>query len=45
MNELIWIGNTLYPRWFVIAVPVAMVAVPFGIYGLVSLIRLVWRVL
>lgn len=24
MNELIWVGNTLYPRWFVIAVPAAV---------------------
>jgi hypothetical protein len=21
MNDLVWVGNTLYPRWLVIAVP------------------------
>jgi hypothetical protein len=21
LNDLIWVGNTLYPRWFVFAVP------------------------
>lgn len=27
MNDLIWIGNTLYPRWFVFAViAIAIVA-------------------
>lgn len=24
MSDLIWIGNTLYPRWFVFAVPTVM---------------------
>jgi hypothetical protein len=23
MSDLIWIGNTLYPRWFVFSVPLA----------------------
>jgi hypothetical protein len=27
MNDLIWIGNTLYLRWFVIAVPVTVLLV------------------
>lgn len=28
MNDLIWIGNTLYPRWFAFAViAVAIVAI------------------
>lgn len=36
MSELIWVGNTLYPRWFVIAVPLALVLTPF-------LLVLVWR--
>lgn len=44
MQELIWVGNTLYPRWLVIAVPVALVVVPFMIYGLVSFVQIVWRV-
>lgn len=27
MNDLIWIGNTLYPRWFVfVVIAVALVA-------------------
>lgn len=21
LNDLVWVGNTLYPRWFVFAVP------------------------
>jgi len=24
MSELIWVGNTLYPRWFVFSVPLAV---------------------
>lgn len=35
MTDLIWIGNTLYPRWFVIAVVAlvfcAIVFVPLAI--------------
>lgn len=27
MNDLIWIGNTLYPRWFVFAVIAVAIAV------------------
>jgi hypothetical protein len=31
MDDLIWIGNTLYPRWLVIAVAaIVVVAVLFG---------------
>lgn len=29
MNDLIWIGNTLYPRWFVFAV-IAIVIIAIG---------------
>lgn len=34
MNDLIWIGNTLYPRWFVFAViAVAIIAlVGIGVF-------------
>ena len=39
MSELIWVGNTLYPRWFVFAVPMALVAAPFVIAGIVTLFR------
>ncbi len=29
MDDLIWIGNTLYPRWFVMAIPAAVFIAPF----------------
>lgn len=29
MNDLIWIGNTLYPRWIVFLIPVLAVV---GLY-------------
>lgn len=31
MNDLIWIGNTLYPRWFVFAVIALAVFVIAGL--------------
>lgn len=31
MNDLIWIGNTLYPRWFVFAVIAVAIAALVGI--------------
>jgi hypothetical protein len=35
MNELIWIGNTLYPRWLVFAAlglgAIAMIGLPHAI--------------
>ena len=34
MTDLIWVGNTLYPRWFVFAVPIAIVIVPYLIAGI-----------
>lgn len=39
MNDLIWIGNTLYPRWFVMAVPLALVITPYVIAAVVSGLR------
>ena len=30
MSELIWIGNTLYPRWFVFSVLAASICVVLG---------------
>lgn len=43
MNELIWIGNTLYPRWFVFAVPVLVAIALIG--GIVLLVKIatIWR--
>jgi hypothetical protein len=26
MNDLIWVGNTLLPRWFVFVVPIVVVS-------------------
>ncbi len=43
MNDLIWVGNTLYPRWFAIAVPVALISVPFLVVGIASLVRRICR--
>lgn len=31
MNDLIWIGNTLYPRWFVFAVIAVTIVAIVGI--------------
>lgn len=31
MNDLIWIGNTLYPRWFVFAVIAVAILAIFGV--------------
>lgn len=36
MGDLIWIGNTLYPRGFVIAVVAAIFIAPFIIAAIVS---------
>ena len=41
MAELIWVGNTIYPRWFVIAVPTALALAPFLLIGVV---RLAWHI-
>lgn len=48
MNDLIWIGNTLYPRWFVFAVTaVAIVAASFAIgaviVGIQELVKWIFR--
>ena len=39
MSDLIWIGNTLYPRWFVIGVVGLVFLTPFVIGALVSILR------
>jgi hypothetical protein len=39
MNDLIWIGNTLYPRWLVMAVPLALIFAPYLVAGVVSSMR------
>ena len=39
MNELIWIGNTLYPRWFVIAFVAGNFLVPFVMAGIIAIMR------
>lgn len=35
MNDLIWVGNTLYPRWIVFAAfgltAIAMIGVPYAL--------------
>lgn len=36
MDELIWVGNTLYPRWFVIAVPAAVFLTGLLLVGIAS---------
>lgn len=36
MNDLIWIGNTLYPRWFVIAIAAAVFIAPFVIAAIIQ---------
>ena len=43
MNELIWVGNTLYPRWFVIAVPIVII-VMISIVGVMPFVVVwVWK--
>lgn len=32
MNELIWVGNMLLPRWFVFAVIAAIVFTAIGVF-------------
>lgn len=27
LNDLIWVGNNIYPRWFVLAVILALIAI------------------
>jgi hypothetical protein len=39
MNDLIWIGNTLYPRWIVLAVPLALILTPYLVAAAVSGMR------
>ncbi len=36
MTDLIWIGNTLYPRWIVFAVPLLVVVAIYVFAALVS---------
>ena len=36
MRDLIWVGNTLYPRWFVVAVVIGAFMV---VVGLVTIAR------
>lgn len=43
MNELIWVGNTLYPRWFVLAVPTAIFLTPLLIAGVIRLVGMCIR--
>lgn len=38
MGDLIWVGNELYPRWMVIAGPLVMLAVVFGLAWAVATI-------
>jgi small neutral amino acid transporter SnatA (MarC family) len=42
MTDLIWIGNTLYPRWFVIA---AFVLASLTMFGLSHVSRMLIRYL
>lgn len=39
MNELIWVGNTLYPRWIVFS---AIGAAPLALALLAAVVRFVW---
>lgn len=40
MNDLIWVGNTLYPRWFVFAaLGVIAIAGIGAFYGLQMFVR------
>jgi hypothetical protein len=39
MNDLIWVGNTLYPRWIVIAVAVVLFIAPFMVASVVQILR------
>lgn len=32
MNELIWVGNTLLPRWFVFGAPLVIILVAVTIF-------------
>lgn len=36
MSDLIWVGNTLYPRWVVFVVPLAATLVSFAAGWLLS---------
>lgn len=38
--DLVWIGNTLYPRWFVFGILGAIILSPFAV---VALFRLIGR--
>lgn len=38
MSDLIWVGNTLYPRWFVIIIVVMVFLTPFIIAGIVQIV-------
>lgn len=40
MTDLIWVGNTLLPRWIVFAVPIALVMLPYLIAGVIATLRL-----
>ena len=43
MSDLIWVGNTLYPRWVVFVVPLAATLVSFATGWLLSWsIRRLW---
>lgn len=39
-NDLVWVGNTLYPRWFVFGVPVVGT---LSVLGLIALSLSYWR--
>jgi len=36
MTDLIWIGNTLYPRWIVFAIPIVVVVAIYVFAAIVS---------
>lgn len=44
MNDLIWIGNTLYPRWFVLFVTVGCIPTAFLLtYSLFKIVQIIRR--
>lgn len=39
LNELVWIGNVLYPRWFVFGIPLAVVCCIVTLAIVISYLR------